>query len=119
MGPRDLRVDSQCAMLHNLTRVMGAFVAMLVVGCATSDPRETGITYQVYYYDRNGDGVVDFERHKAVGVADADWTLKDIDFDGRFDEKTLIGYAITTRKIDQAVPRNVRLSRASRGLHLQ
>ena len=88
-------------------------VPFAALGACTSARRHEPprIEYRTSYYDRNGDGIVDFERHAAIGVTDADWTLADTDFDARYDEKTLIGYAITTGKVDQAVPRNVRLSR--------
>jgi hypothetical protein len=31
---------------------------------------------EVSYYDRNGDGKVDLEKHQHAGVADADWELR-------------------------------------------
>jgi hypothetical protein len=39
----------------------------------------------VNYYDRNHDGVVDFELHDDPGYAHAQWGLIDTDFDGRYD----------------------------------
>jgi hypothetical protein len=43
------------------------------------------IHYVVSYYDRNGDGIVDFELHHALNADDADWALSDTRFRGRYD----------------------------------
>lgn len=46
-----------------------------------------------------GTTTVDFERHNVIGVVDADWILSDSDFDGRYDEKILIGYVFCRYRI--------------------
>ena len=68
-------------------------------GCAThKDSLES--REQVFYYDRNGDGKVDQERHHYRGVADADWELRDDDYDGRFEKKILYGFAVVESAVD-------------------
>lgn len=50
---------------------------------------------QITYYDRNSDGKVDQEKHHYRGVADADWELRDDDYNGRYEKKILYGFAVT------------------------
>ena len=60
---------------------------------------------RVTYHDRNGDGRVDLEKHTFPGMADADWELRDTDFDGRYDEKVRFGVAVVQSKVDLPVPK--------------
>jgi len=78
-------------------------------GCAThhSDPLERRA--QISYYDRNGDGKVDLEKHQYPGVADADWELRDDDYDGRYEKKILYGFAVTETAVDIQVPTGVKI----------
>jgi hypothetical protein len=57
-----------------------------------------------FYYDRNGDGRVDQEKHHFRGLADADWELRDDDYNGRYEKKILYGFALTECGIDVPVP---------------
>jgi hypothetical protein len=68
------------------------------------------IKYQVSYYDRNGDGIVDFELHHALNAYDADWALSDTHFTGRYDFK--IQYSPFGRKehVDLPVPKHVKIT---------
>src|SRR4051812_31460890 len=67
--------------------------AVLLCGCASNnDPLES--KGQVHYYDRNGDGKVDQEKHHYRGVADADWELRDDNYDGRYEKRILYGVGI-------------------------
>lgn len=64
----------------------------LVIGC-TRDPIEPldedlKDREQITYFDRNGDGKVDYEMHTYVGVYDGDWWLNDDDYDGLFETKS-------------------------------
>ncbi len=75
-------------------------------GCAAHrTATESGA--QVLYYDRNGDGKVDQEKHHNPGVADADWELRDDNYDGRYEKKIVYGFAVTESVIDLQVPTNV------------
>jgi len=69
------------------------------------EPNQGGITY----YDRNGDGVIDFELHR-YGCCDRDWALVDRRFSGRYDLKIRWGYGLEKSNIDLAVPKNVHIS---------
>lgn len=88
--------------------------AMWVSGCSTSDNESAADHLKkrehVTYYDRNGDGRVDLEKHEYRGVADANWERRDDNFDGRYEKKVLYGYAIVTSAVDIPVPSNVRIS---------
>ena len=66
--------------------------------------------YVVSYYDRNRDGIVDFELHHLPGGADADWALSDTTFRGRFDLRISWGIVITREAVDLPVPKNVRIT---------
>jgi hypothetical protein len=77
-------------------------------GCATHRESE-GRTGQVLYYDRNGDGRVDLERHHFPGLADADWELRDDNYDGWYEKKILYGYAVKETPVHLPVPTNVHI----------
>src|SRR2546423_11966482 len=77
-------------------------------GCAThKDSLER--REQVFYYDRNGDGKVDQERHHYRGVADSNWELRDDDYDGRYENKVVFGVGIIESVVDIPVPTNVHI----------
>ena len=67
--------------------------------------------YVVRYYDRNGDGRVDFELHQLPNGADADWALIDTHFCGRFDLRVHWGVVVERQHVDLAVPKNVKITR--------
>ena len=94
-----MRVFAICVLLFGIA---------LWSGCAgrigTVQSRE-----QVLYYDRNGDGKVDLERHHFPGVADADWELRDDDYDGRYEKTILYGFAIVESAVDIPVPTHVHI----------
>ena len=94
-------------------RVLNYFlvVTALFAGCAThsSDPLEDRA--QISYYDRNGDGKVDLEKHQHPGVADADWELCDDDYDGRYEKKILYGFAVKESVVDIRVPTGVKIEK--------
>ena len=93
-------------------RVVGLLIMILWVafqpGCATHQV-DTGMKERVFYYDRNGDGKVDLERHHYPGMADADWELRDDSFDGRYQKKVVYGVGIFESKVDLPVPTNVHI----------
>jgi hypothetical protein len=78
------------------------------VGCA---PHREGAerTGQVLYYDRNGDGRVDLEKHHFPRMADADWELRDDNYDGWYEKKILYGYAVRGTEVHLPVPTNVNI----------
>ena len=95
-------------------RVVSFLLFLLVVafcsGCAAQRyPLES--PGRVHYYDRNGDGKVDQETHHYPGTADADWELRDDDFDGRYEKKILYGVGVFESRVDIPVPTNVHISK--------
>lgn len=68
------------------------------------------ISYDVKYYDRNGDGRVDFELHHARNAVDADWSLSDTSFTGRYDLRTEHSPFGRQTHIDVPVPEHVKIT---------
>jgi len=82
----------------------------LLAACASHDtpPAERWV---VTYYDRNHDGIVDFELHTlGSGHADADWALSDTKFRGRYDLRIHWGYVLEKRRVDIPVPKGVNIT---------
>ena len=85
------------------------FCAVLI-GCASNDtaPPQNWI---VTYYDRNGDGVVDYELHSlGSGHADADWALIDTSFKGHYDVRVHWGYVFEKTRVNLPVAKNVKIT---------
>ncbi len=87
----------------------GLLVAVtgVMLSCAAS----TKYRHLVSYFDRNGDGKVDLEKHKYPGGFDMDWELRDDNHDGRFERKVLFGYEVGESQVDIPVPTEVKLER--------
>jgi hypothetical protein len=62
---------------------------------------------EITYYDRNGDGIVDREKHHFPGAADMDWELRDENYDGKFEKKILYGVGVIESVVNLPVPTNV------------
>src|ERR1039457_685886 len=82
--------------------------AVLFSGCATPSD-SLAHRLKISYYDRNSDGKVDQEKHQYRGVCDADWELRDDDFDGRYEKKIEYSLGVLTSAVDIPVPTNVRI----------
>ena len=67
--------------------------------------------YVITYYDRNHDGVVDFELHHLPGGADADWALSDTKFRGRYNLRIAWSFTLVREKVDMPVPKDVEITR--------
>ncbi len=80
-------------------------------GCATHSGDRLEDRARISYYDRNGDGKVDLEKHRHPGVADADWVLRDDDYDGRYEKKVLYGVGVFESAVDVRVPTDVKITR--------
>ena len=78
-------------------------------GCTSTRNDSLARGEQITYYDINGDGKVDLEKHHYQGFADADWELRDDDYDGRYETKVLFGFTIITSAVDIPVPANVHI----------
>jgi hypothetical protein len=93
-------------LLHLLA--IAAAAAVLLSACASPEPPER--PYVTTYYDRNHDGIVDFEMHDIPGAADAAWALSDADFDGRYDVRLKFGFAFERARVDVPVPQHVQIT---------
>ena len=69
--------------------------------------REIESHYVITYYDRNHDGVVDFELHRVPGGADTDWALSDTRFRGHYDLRISWGYALEKKPVNLPVATHV------------
>ena len=87
-------------------------IGLLAAGC-TSTKRTLEDRFVTTYYDRNHDGVVDFELHSLPGGADTDWALVDTHFSGRYDLKIIWGFALEKKQVDIPVPKGVPISSGS------
>lgn len=85
--------------------------ACFVCGCASRSSDTLEDRAEISYFDRNGDGKVDLERHTHPGVADADWELRDDDYDGRYEKKILYGFAVKESAVDISVPIGVKIEK--------
>ena len=75
--------------------------AVIISGCVRD---------HVSYYDRNGDGFVDLEKHH-YRITDSDWQLQDDNYDRRFEKKTIFGVGAVEQAVDLPVPKNVPIQR--------
>ena len=92
-------------------RMMSVVSAAALMGC-TSLPSLPQQDHEITtYYDRNHDGVVDFELHETPAMADASWALSDTKFDGRYDVRLRFGYVFSRERIDEPVPKNVSITK--------
>jgi hypothetical protein len=85
-------------------------LAVLAVSCISVGALHPG-RWSVAYYDRNGDGIVDYELHTlGSGHADADWALIDTKFQGRYDLRVHWGYVLEKRRVDLPVSKGVKIT---------
>ena len=77
-------------------------------GCAIHESglRERSTTS---YYDRNVDGRVDLEKHKHSGVADADWELRDDNYNGTYETRDDYWFTVRKSAVALQVPTGVRI----------
>ena len=112
---------------------MRTFVALVSIGvlasCSTQEqprqstvdfwtiPKPSGVDLRASqreqgfatYYDRNHDGVVDFELHR-FGCCDRDWALVDTHFRGHYDLEIDWGYGLAKKYVNLPVPTGVPIS---------
>ena len=100
-----------------MIKLLALSTAVLVSGCASpietaapssNHPDENG---EITYYDRNHDGIVDYEFH-SFGCCDRDWGLLDTDFNGRYDLKLRWGFSFSKEAVmSSQVPGGVTISK--------
>ena len=94
-------------------RVIGYLflVSAFFANCGTLHSETLEDHAQILYYDRNGDGEVDLEKHQHPGFTDADWELRDDDYDGKYEKKIHFGLAVLSSVIDIRVPTGVKIGK--------
>jgi len=78
----------------------------LWAGCAADSAARRE---QVLYYDRNADGRVDQESHVFRAMSDADWELRDDDYDGRYEKKIRYTFTVMESAVDLPVPTHIHI----------
>jgi hypothetical protein len=64
----------------------------------------------ITYYDRNGDGVVDFELHHHPKSYDTDYAFCDTQFRGRYDLRINYNPFKPREQIDRPIPTGVKIT---------
>ena len=85
-------------------------LSALLIGCVSQKSALEEEHWVVTYYDRNHDGVVDFELHDLPGWADSAWALSDTKYRGRYDVRLKFGYAFRRERVDIPVPKNAKIT---------
>ena len=86
-------------------------VIAVLASCASQDSGRARQRWVTTYYDRDHDGIVDFEVHTlGSGHADADWVLVDTKFRGRYDLRINFGFVPERKRVNIPVPRNVKIT---------
>jgi hypothetical protein len=95
--------------LDHMRRFGSLAVAALLASCASREAPSPN--WHVIYYDRNGDGIVDYELHiLGSGHADADWALIDTRFRGRYNMRVRWGITLEKQRVDISVPKHVKIT---------
>ena len=63
----------------------------------------------VTYYDRNRDGIADYELHQVPGTTYWTWALIDSKFTGRYDVRLKLAYPFDRERVNLPVPRHVKV----------
>jgi hypothetical protein len=71
--------------MRDAALLVAAGVCLFLSSACERDRRSHCPRYEVTYYDRNHDGIVDLEWHRAPGWADADWGFVDSDYNAEYD----------------------------------
>ncbi|HZE56595.1 MAG TPA: hypothetical protein VE031_01960 [Chthoniobacterales bacterium] len=87
-----------------------ALLASVLMSCAGPTSALERERYVVTYYDRNHDGIVDFELHDIPGAADAAWALSDTKFRGCYEVRLKFGYAFERESVSIPVPKHVKIT---------
>jgi len=87
--------------------------AAAALSSCTSTAVLPGSDWTTAYYDRNGDGRVDYALYERRDVHDAGWALIDSDFDGRYDTRATVGAGSVLSRVDRAVPTGVPITPGS------
>jgi hypothetical protein len=88
--------------------ILTSLVAILAsCSVALSKPEDHSV---ITYYDRNNDGVVDYELHRVPGTTYWTWALVDSKCSGRYDRRIRLAYPFQSERVNLPVPRHVKLT---------
>lgn len=85
-----------------------AILVLAICSIAHSSAEDRDV---VTYYDRNGDGVVDYELHRVRNTVYLSYALIDSKYRGRYDQKMKLAYPYNSDRVDIPVPRHVKFIR--------
>jgi len=74
---------------------------------AISKPEDHSV---ITYYDRNNDGVVDYELHQVPGTTYWTWALIDSKCTGRYNVRMKLASPFNTEHVNLPVPRHVKIT---------
>jgi len=86
-----------------------ASIVALLASCAGSRNAPEGRSVTIYY-DRDNDGVVDYELHTVPGTTYWSWALIDSKGTGRYDVRMKLAYPFNSEHVDLPVPRQVKVT---------
>jgi hypothetical protein len=86
----------------------GAVLVLATCSIAHGSAEERDV---VTYYDRDRNGVVDYELHRVRNTVYLSYALIDSKYKGRYDQKMSLAYPFNTDRVDIPVPRHVKFIR--------
>lgn len=88
-------------------KIVASFVSFLAsCAIAAGSPEDRSV---VTYYDRNRDGIADYELHQVPGTTYWTWAYVDSKFTGRYDVRLKLVYPFDQDRVNIPVPRHVKL----------
>ncbi|MDB6125839.1 MAG: hypothetical protein JWQ71_4832 [Pedosphaera sp.] len=107
----DVKIFAMCLFIFATVFCSGCTKNNDRSGSKTKDNLEDHLerAEQISYYDMNGDGKVDREYHRYPGWSDADWELRDNDYNGRYEKKIRYGEGVIESVVDLPVPTKVHI----------
>jgi hypothetical protein len=85
-----------------------ALLVTLLASCtiAPGSPEDHSV---VTYYDRNRDGIADYELHQVRNTTYLSFVLIDSKFTGRYDLRMSLAYPYNNERVNLPVPRRVKV----------
>jgi hypothetical protein len=88
-------------------KIVPSFFSFLAsCALAAASPEDHSV---VTYYDRNRDGIADYELHQVPGTTYWTWAYVDSKFTGRYDVRLKLAYPFGSDAVNIRVPRHVKL----------
>ena len=92
--------------MHQKTiSLLVAFLASCTVAAGSPEKRTV-----VTYYDRDRDGVADYELHQVRNTTYLSFVLIDSKYTGRYDVRMSLAYPYDRERVNLPVPRHVRVT---------